>query len=65
MSLILFIITLLTNKVSSLSEVETTTVKLSDNCREENRLITSDKYEKYTLIEVTLNDTFILECNYW
>lgn len=44
---------------------EVTTFAPKDNCRKKHRLITSDKFDKYTFVEIPINNTFILECHYW
>lgn len=41
------------------------TIENERNCRERNRLITSDNGDIYALIDVTVGQDLILQCHYW
>lgn len=34
-------------------------------CRERNRLINTDKYDLYSLVEAPIGEKLMLQCHYW
>lgn len=36
-----------------------------ENCRERNRLITSEKGDLYALVDATVGEKLIMQCHYW
>lgn len=36
-----------------------------ENCRDRNRLITSEKGDLYALVDATVGEKLIMQCHYW
>lgn len=51
--------------ITTIDKVILDVIKPKDICKDDNSLISSDKYDKFTFVQVSVNETLVLECHFW